>query len=163
MNDCKCDTSCYNCLRGYFNQRVHEKLDRHLALKFLGGFIGSISESEHHNEIQTQKKRLLLVKDGLKVSTEAYDYIFSLLDDDLETALADLFSVNDLKKPDLNDVSFDCGNEKGYANLAWVNQKILMFTQDNIDSYNKALQSDYTCILLNADFDLNELINLLKY
>lgn len=163
MNDCKCDTSCYNCLRGYFNQRVHEKLDRHLALKFLGGFIGSISESEHHNEIQTQKKRLLLAKDGLKVSTEAYDYIFSLLDDDLETALADLFSVNDLKKPDLNDVSFDCGNEKGYANLAWVNQKILMFTQDNIDSYNKALQSDYTCILLNADFDLNELINLLKH
>lgn len=46
---CTCDPSCYNCLRSYENQKIHDELDRNLANEFLGKFIGefrSISENE---------------------------------------------------------------------------------------------------------------------
>ena len=44
MNGCTCDTSCYNCLRSYSNQRLHEQLDRHKAYMFLSDYLGSVSE-----------------------------------------------------------------------------------------------------------------------
>ena len=42
MSSCSCDPSCYNCLRSYENQRIHDDLDRHLAEKFLSQFVGQI-------------------------------------------------------------------------------------------------------------------------
>ncbi len=32
---CKCDKSCYQCLRNYYNQKLHDVLDRHSATDFL--------------------------------------------------------------------------------------------------------------------------------
>lgn len=42
MKTCNCDPSCYNCLRSYENQKIHDQLDRHLAEKFLGQFVGEV-------------------------------------------------------------------------------------------------------------------------
>lgn len=42
MNSCNCDPSCYNCLRSYENQRIHEDLNRNLAADFLGKLLGNI-------------------------------------------------------------------------------------------------------------------------
>lgn len=42
MKTCNCDPSCYNCLRSYENQRIHDQLDRHLAEKFLEQFVGEV-------------------------------------------------------------------------------------------------------------------------
>lgn len=33
--NCDCDTSCYKCLRNYYNQKIHDQLDRNLAAQFL--------------------------------------------------------------------------------------------------------------------------------
>ena len=38
--NCKCDPSCYSCLRNYYNQSVHDMLDRHEAYNFLENFSG---------------------------------------------------------------------------------------------------------------------------
>ena len=35
MVSCTCDPSCYNCLRSYDNQKIHDQLDRKKAAKFL--------------------------------------------------------------------------------------------------------------------------------
>lgn len=40
VNGCNCNPSCYNCLRSYDNQRIHDVLDRTLASKFLQQFEG---------------------------------------------------------------------------------------------------------------------------
>lgn len=40
MKLCECDPSCYNCLRSYDNQKIHEDLDRKLAANFLARLIG---------------------------------------------------------------------------------------------------------------------------
>ncbi|MBE6141335.1 MAG: DEAD/DEAH box helicase [Erysipelotrichaceae bacterium] len=42
MVSCKCEPSCYNCLRSYENQKIHDDLDRKLAAKFLEQLIGDI-------------------------------------------------------------------------------------------------------------------------
>lgn len=46
--DCTCgeETSCYECLRSYYNQRVHDRLQRSLATKLLGLFL----TDEHGSE-----------------------------------------------------------------------------------------------------------------
>ena len=42
MENCDCDPSCYKCLRSYNNQKIHDRLDRHLASAFLKKFKGDI-------------------------------------------------------------------------------------------------------------------------
>lgn len=46
MEKCSCEPSCYNCLRSYENQKIHEDLDRKLAAKFLLKLIGKVSTIE---------------------------------------------------------------------------------------------------------------------
>lgn len=42
MSKCNCDPSCYNCLRSYENQKIHELLDRNMAIEFLQQFVGTV-------------------------------------------------------------------------------------------------------------------------
>lgn len=42
MMNCRCDPSCYNCLRSYDNQKIHDDLDRKLAAEFLYKLLGEI-------------------------------------------------------------------------------------------------------------------------
>lgn len=43
MKGCNCEPSCYNCLRSYENQKIHDILDRKLAEEFLNKLIGNIT------------------------------------------------------------------------------------------------------------------------
>ncbi len=47
MNTCNCEPSCYNCLRSYENQKIHDRLDRKLAAEFLQQFEGKIEVIEN--------------------------------------------------------------------------------------------------------------------
>lgn len=40
--NCDCSPSCYNCLRNYYNQRVHDKLDRKSVYDFLEKYSGKL-------------------------------------------------------------------------------------------------------------------------
>lgn len=42
-DDCKCDSSCYNCLRNYYNQKIHDNLSRQSASSFLHHWIGAMT------------------------------------------------------------------------------------------------------------------------
>lgn len=42
MSECNCEPSCYNCLRSYENQKIHDLLDRRLAIEFLQQFVGKV-------------------------------------------------------------------------------------------------------------------------
>ena len=153
MKHCICDTSCYNCLRNYMNQRVHEQLDRHLAEEFLLGYLGQATELVIRQNQEV--KELKLLSDGLKVKAEDYKYIFSLLEDEsvITKKLLKLFVENSLTKPDFNDIGFKIENETGYANLLWKEKKIMLFTKDNESSYLLAKNSSYRCFILDESFN----------
>ena len=38
LENCACVPSCYKCLRNYFNQKIHDRLDRKKSLEFLRCF-----------------------------------------------------------------------------------------------------------------------------
>jgi len=40
VSTCKCDPSCYSCIRNYYNQKIHDKLDRNKAAAFLAARLG---------------------------------------------------------------------------------------------------------------------------
>jgi len=46
METCNCDPSCYNCLRSYENQKIHDILSRKLAADFLKQFVGAVTVVE---------------------------------------------------------------------------------------------------------------------
>ncbi len=55
MQNCNCDPSCYNCLRSYENQKIHEELDRKLAINFLSSLIGKIliiNDTEYTSQVK---------------------------------------------------------------------------------------------------------------
>ena len=39
---CNCSPSCYSCLRNYYNQKIHDKLDRKYAYDFLENYSGDL-------------------------------------------------------------------------------------------------------------------------
>lgn len=46
LSECKCDTSCYHCIRNYYNQKVHDMLNRKAALEFLKLWLGNYVHEE---------------------------------------------------------------------------------------------------------------------
>ena len=57
VNGCKCDPSCYSCIRNYYNQKIHDQLSRKKAAAFLANKLGecipiqeeSSSDENAHN------------------------------------------------------------------------------------------------------------------
>ena len=39
---CNCSPSCYSCLRNYYNQKIHDKLDRKYVYDFLENYSGDL-------------------------------------------------------------------------------------------------------------------------
>lgn len=160
MDSCKCDTSCYNCLRSYSNQRFHEQLDRHKAFDFLSSYKGHTSEV-----IAPQvngNKTLRLLNKGLNVKTETYRFIVSELGlpSQEEKMLETFFLDEQIEKPDYNECEFQVDGVDGYADLIWLNKKIMFFCVGNEDSFNLASQSNYKCFLLAPNADIKILKKL---
>lgn len=44
--DCQCSPSCYGCLRNYYNQHIHDRLNRAYAYEFLENYTGALSTIE---------------------------------------------------------------------------------------------------------------------
>ena len=42
VKNCDCGSSCYKCLRNYYNQKIHDVLDRKLAEGFLQSWLGNM-------------------------------------------------------------------------------------------------------------------------
>ena len=49
--NCDCQPSCYHCLRNYYNQRIHDLLDRDKAKEFLSRWLGDCVVAEIPEEI----------------------------------------------------------------------------------------------------------------
>ena len=50
---CNCSPSCYSCLRNYYNQKIHDLLNRKYAYDFLENYTGEL-ESIAENEFDTE-------------------------------------------------------------------------------------------------------------
>ena len=47
--NCNCSPSCYSCLRNYYNQKIHDLLNRKYAYEFLENYAGELELVEDGN------------------------------------------------------------------------------------------------------------------
>ncbi len=151
---CEEDTSCYHCLRTYNNQRLHKHIKRGLAKAALTNIIRSINDksltftlSAPHLDFSTVSPNIVL-ESGL-IGDEASITAYSSL----------LTEIDRQKGPGPDGygyvLSADGGKVIEYADFAWTDSKVLLFTIDNMSSYERLVnsQSKFKCYLLTESFD----------
>ena len=160
---CAEDTSCYNCLRTYNNQRLHKHIVRGLAKKALSTII---------DKILTNNKKYVIQGSALSFGgITLNDFInFGYIDDsDSRNCILSLFKEIELQKCSIpNGYGFilksNSDSDIITADFAWVDKKILLFSIENIESYNKMIstQNEFECILLTDSLDFVELVNKIR-
>lgn len=111
MNNCTCggeekDSSCYGCLRNYYNQKYHDKLKRRYVIDFMNKILSGI-------------------EDSAPVSIQG---TWKIIEDELlpeEIACADQLMRYGLSQPVFGyELSGEKGNVLGECLMAWEDKKI---------------------------------------
>ena len=55
VGNCDCDSSCYKCLRNYYNQKIHDNLNRRQASAFLLRWVGEMHPVEEPAEANIRR------------------------------------------------------------------------------------------------------------
>lgn len=176
--DC-CDenTSCYNCLRNYYNQSYHTKLQRKLAIDIIKRLLFEINgvpetyqnERWHWNsDIKTSKKKMKLIlgADGRNPGTETAEEIWTdLLDDcfdDSEIALieeAKEKSPDCISKPYYNKtIVIEETGEEFVPSLFWDSKQVMLFLNDAYDDYILAQKTGWDVYCTKDGFDVEEFL-----
>ena len=176
--DC-CDenTSCYNCLRNYYNQSYHNKLQRKLAIDVIKRLlyeIGGAVETYQEERWQwnscipasNKKMKLILGSDGRNPGMESAVEIWEdLLDDCFDDEEISLISELRDKTPEIiakpyysKSVKIEDTGEIFVANLIWAEKKVILFLNDAYEDYLLAKQTGWHVYCTKDGFDTNELL-----
>ena len=160
---CAEDTSCYNCLRTYNNQRLHKHIKRGLAKNALENIIS-----------QNCKKRKQYIVSNPSINfatTNINDFINGgyIEDEESKEQFINLLKEIESQNASLPDgFGFKLINDKDssveYCDFVWNKQKVLLFTIDKQKSYKelKDSQNKYSCELLTESFDYINFVKKLK-
>ena len=151
---CEEDTSCYNCLRTYNNQRLHKHIKRGLAKLALETIIHRIQESNMQYSLSAPYLDFTIVS-----PTTVLEY--GLINDESSRAAWTSLLVELNRQKSLMPSGFgytlSAINGEGieHADFAWIDKSILLFTIDKQTSYEKLVnsQNKYKCYLLTESFD----------
>lgn len=174
---CDENTSCYNCLRNYYNQSYHNKLQRKLAIdvikRLLFGIEG-VSEL-YQNErwhwksdiaFSKKKMKLLLGSDGRNPGNESADEIWSdLLDDCFDDDEIKIIkevkesSPESIAKPFYNkSVKIEETGEEFIANLIWDAKQVILFLNDAYEDYLIAKKTGWDVYCTKEIFNITEFL-----
>lgn len=56
VNDCTCDPSCYSCIRNYYNQKIHDVLNRKAAAEFLKNWLSRCTPIQRLSETDVREE-----------------------------------------------------------------------------------------------------------
>ena len=176
--DC-CDenTSCYNCLRNYYNQSYHNKLQRKLAIDILKRLIFEIesigetyqNERWHWNSdvlSSGKKMKLILGTDGRNPGLESAIEIWDdLLEDCFDSNEIEIIEKIKSRSPKSitrpyyrKTVKIEETGESFIANLIWEEKKVILFLNDTYDGYKLAKKTGWFVYCTKDEFDINELL-----
>ncbi len=174
---CDENTSCYNCLRNYYNQSYHNKLQRKLAIETIKRLIFEIenvggmyqNERWHWNsEVTASKKKmkLRLGTDGRNPGNESADEIWEdLLDDCYDDNELSIIrevkekSPDNIEQPYYNKtVEIEETGEKFVANLIWPDKQVILFLNDAMEDYLLAKKTGWDLYYTNEEFDVQKLL-----
>ena len=177
-NEC-CDenTSCYNCLRNYYNQSYHNKLQRKLAIEVIKHLLFEIEgvSEKYQNERwhwkgdakNSQKKmKLTIGSDGRNPGTETAEEIWKdLLEDCFDDNETEIISAIKEKSPEIisrpyysKTVRIEETGEEFVANLIWDSKKVILFLNDAYNDYLIAKKTGWNVYCTKESFDIDDLL-----
>lgn len=137
---CNCNPSCYNCLRNYYNQAIHDILDRTAAYTFLETFKGEavaipdedFEETRQKNNADAVAPNLLRFEESWPCDYDNWNELLqTLLPDDCRDYFEGFDSCHIPLPSDAYCKCKICG--KDYASeilLLWKNYKVMVFEDD---------------------------------
>lgn len=158
--NCTCKPSCYNCLRNYYNQKVHDVLSRQEACMFLEKFVGTMTPydrtAEQEEEIVIDNSAEISISDismGDKidcVGAENWNSLNYIYPDNYAELFED-FDDKHIPLPDsaLISASVDSRNMDTEILFMWKDKKIMIFDDDQPLLHVEGWTS-FSCKELNA-------------
>ncbi len=174
---CDENTSCYNCLRNYYNQSYHNKLVRKLAkdvIKRLLFEIEDVSESYQNerwywnSQVSDSKKKMKLIlgSDGRNPGNEAANEIWTdLLDDCFDDNETKIILALKERSPEViarpyysKTVKIEETGESFTTNLLWDQKKVILFLNDAYEDYLLAKKTGWDIYCTKEGFDITEFL-----
>ena len=158
---CNCSPSCYNCLRNYYNQSIHDQLNRVEAYSFLEHYYGPIDvipDDEFEEQFQTIQEEMsetqIRFSDGYSCGDYQNWNEFAFM---IPGEYAEVFADMDMLHVPLPSESYCKLSVIGTNNLAevlfvWRKQKVLVFDNDQEKMQIKGWTSYYVNEIKPIDF-----------
>lgn len=177
------DTACYSCLLNYYNQKQHDILKRYYALDFYHMFDLSLDETwsatrdENIYEIvcafqedeESQKLQVAFCNNGQNQAAESVSEIWNNIIDDCSEDEESLIKIisdkcpQNISKPWYREsIRIIETGEEVFTDLIWKDKKVILFLSENIEEYQKAKETDFSCYCLSEDFDIDEFISKIE-
>ena len=154
VENCNCDPSCYQCLRNYYNQKIHDILDRHLAANFLKAWQGDYLPVEASDDEDEDSLELV---SGDKISTDYKSW----------AEVSEAYDLGEqIAQWDVHSISLDCflfpSFSGAFSDLSpwflWENEKVLVF--EDLNGVNSELLTDQGWKVLDASVAPEDLAKL---
>ena len=171
LNSCSCETSCYNCLRTYENQKFHDQLDRGKAIEFLKEYKDNFIFNKIIEDKEEEKIKLTIIDNGQIMSDKSLkEHLEYMMDPDEDidySKLNDLIKIIDKKPLDVPDYhNSKIRDNKGtiyIVDLIWNYEKVILLLPDKKEVYNKIKNSqDFNVFCLDESFDTDEFLKALR-
>ena len=164
--NCDCQPSCYRCLRNYYNQRIHDLLDRNEAKEFLSRWLGDCVVVEAQDEINSPD--VWSETENVTIEVQGDSYASDDYDSWGDVFAASGFDFSDSRAWDQQNIDRDClimptlrcGEETLEPYLVWEQAKIAVF-DDLPNQYLAKLQNDGWRII-DTSISVDELKALLE-
>lgn len=175
----KADTTCYSCLRNYYNQRHHEVMKRSYAIDFFKSFItdikrvevdetykGFIPKLKIEKSIRGVKYSIDIVSGGSKLDLMTDIDLFEFIKKDLPSMKQDILDANENLKRKIDSHIFYRysirvigTNEEMEVYLMWPNKKVILFTSDYFEEFDKLNDNiDWDCFMLDENFSIDDFL-----
>ena len=159
---CTCKPSCYNCLRNYYNQKVHDVLSRQEAYLFLERFEGTMTPydrtaDEENNNEENQNNSTVILESEISmgdmidcVDSENWSSLNYIYPDNYADLFTD-FDDKNIPLPDSALVSASVASKDITTEIlfVWNNQRIMIFDDDQPILHVEGWKS-FSCSEINA-------------
>lgn len=181
VDGCDCGSSCYKCLRNYYNQKLHDNLNRSDAAAFLRRWIGEMGtqtppeeRSPNAEGTESPAEAVKLNSDfGMNRADSTWDEIWR---DTLNlcTSEKDCSVIQALqragdrfrgKEKPFSECEFLIGDASYGCDLLWPRSGVMLFTESYREDYEAAKETAWHCFYtgsMTSPDALLDLLNLLK-
>lgn len=160
---CDENTSCYNCLRNYYNQSNHNRLKRIYAKEYIESILQMEKKDMIKAREESEKKRYDIGNRKSHYVAQEYSnakgpsnsfegLLDQVTDDEIKKVIRSMIKyskMGNMEQPVLDErIDLDVTI---WPDLIWPKSKVALFLQENKRGYERLKTYDWYCYILNKD------------